>query len=114
MFKVTNKRVYNKVVRSRKSQPIVVETIIQKPFITETVKKIETVEEIVKPLDVTPEVIAPIYVEPEVIDTKAIMEEITSAQNGLEYDNEDNGKPITEEKPKKNRKAKTQKKDTEE
>lgn len=115
MFKVRNRQIHNKVIRQRKAQPVVIEKIKNNLNIVETIKKIDDIEEILKPVDVTPQVIAPNILEPVVVDTEKILEGIAQDKNlrtddGAVFDDE--GNSITEDKPKKTRKSKTQKKET--
>lgn len=78
MFKVRNKKVYNKTVRPRKAQPVVIERIENKPNVLSTIKKLDEVKAMVTPIviapvDITPEVITPEVIEPEKIDVEEVM-----------------------------------------
>ena len=99
MFKVRNKKVYNKTVRPRKAQPIVIERIENKSNVLSTIKKLDEVMAVVNPIviapvDATTEVIAPEVIEPEKIDVEEVMEVLEEKESEVE------GEP----KPKKPRK----------
>lgn len=102
MFKVRNRRIYNKVVRNRQAKPVI-ESIKDK-------KNTDKAIEIVKPVDATPIVVAPVIVAPNTVDTEKILNEIKSRENnGETVDNTHS----EEDKPKRTRKTKTQKKEEE-
>lgn len=74
MFKVRNKKVYNKTVRPRKAQPIVIERIENKPNVLSTIKKLDEVMAVVNPIVIAPVDVTPEAITPKTIETKSILE----------------------------------------
>lgn len=104
MFKVRNKKVYNKTVRPRKAQPIVIERIENKPNVLSTIKKLDEVMAVVNPIvvapvDVTSEAIAPEVIEPEKIDVEEVMEVLEEKES--EVEEEPKPKKLRKKAPKK-------------
>lgn len=124
MFKIRNKKVYSKMMRPRKTQPIVVEKVENKPSVIETVKKVSEIEATIKAEIVAPVIVGPTtinvekideskekieveanVIEDEVIESVEVNESIEKDVDLVEETNEGN----EPQKSKKSRKKKTQK-----